>query len=269
MKRILQDGPFIIHQVSTHILSIKRFWQEVKGSICTTLRLHDTIRRKIPEGYLRGLGIENTVSAIRILDKLDKIGEKGVLSLLQSEMTLTGEVALRCLALAEIRTTDLSSIERVRALGMESALLSEGLEELEFVLNALSALPKGTILADLSIARGLDYYTGTVYETKLREFPNYPTVCAGGRYENLTGAFINRKLPGVGMTLELTRLFAKPVAEKHLRIGPKCPTQILVIFSRAERREENYRIADGKIVARWSSQDTLSWAMQVGLKVQQ
>lgn len=194
--------------------------------------------RKILEGYYRGLGIENTASAIRIVDKLDKIGEDGVLSLLQSEMSLPHEVALRCLALAAIRTTDLSFTERVQALGVESALLSEGLEELAFVFNAISALPRETLLADLSIARGLDYYTGTVYETKLREFPNYPTICAGGRYENLTGAFINRKLPGVGMTLGLTRIFAKLLAEKRLPVGPKCPTQVLVIFPRAERREE-------------------------------
>jgi histidyl-tRNA synthetase len=194
--------------------------------------------RKILEGYYTGLGIEHRASAIRIVDKLDKIGEDGVLSLLQSEMALPREVALRCLALAAIRTTDLSFTERVRALGVESALLNEGLEELAFVINALSALPKGTLLADLSIARGLDYYTGTVYETKLREFPTYPTICAGGRYDNLTGAFINRKLPGVGMTLGLTRIFAKLLAEKQLPVGPKCPTQVLVIFPRAERREE-------------------------------
>lgn len=199
--------------------------------------------RKILEGYLQGLGIENTVSAIRILDKLDKIGEDGVLSLLQSELALSREIAMRCLALAAIRTTDLSFTERVRALGVESAMLGKGLEELAFVFNELSTLPQGTILADMSIARGLDYYTGTVYETKLLEFPDYPTVCAGGRYENLTGAFINRKLPGVGMTLGLTRLFAKLVAEKRLRIGPKCPTQVLVIFPRAERREGTARTA--------------------------
>ena len=194
--------------------------------------------RKILEGYYRGLGIEHIASAIRIVDKLDKIGEDGVLSLLQSEMALPYEVALRCLALAAIRTTDLSFTERVRALGVESPLLSEGLEELAFVINALSALPKETLLADMSIARGLDYYTGTVYETKLREFPTYPTICAGGRYDNLTGAFINRKLPGVGMTLGLTRIFAKLLAEKRLPVDPKCPTQVLVIFPRAERREE-------------------------------
>ncbi len=199
--------------------------------------------RKILEGYFRGLGIEDTISAIRLVDKLDKIGEDGVLAELQSGLALPREVALRCLALATIRTTDLSFVERVQALGVESDLLNEGLEELAFVIDALHTLPRGTLLADLSIARGFDYYTGTVYETRLLEFPTIGSICSGGRYENLAGAFINRKLPGVGISLGLTRLFAKLVAEKRLRVGPKCPTQVLVIFPRAERREEAARTA--------------------------
>jgi len=200
--------------------------------------------RKILEGYFRGLEIEETISAIRLVDRLDKIGEDGVLSLLQADLALSREVALRCLALASIRTTDLSFVERVRALGVESDLLNKGLEELAFVMDALHTLPKGTLLADLSIARGFDYYTGTVYEGKLLEFPTFPSICSGGRYDNLAGAFINRKLPGVGMSLGLTRIFAKLVAEKRLRVGPKCPTQVLVIFPRAERREETARTAN-------------------------
>ncbi|HET8852835.1 MAG TPA: histidine--tRNA ligase [Ktedonobacteraceae bacterium] len=200
--------------------------------------------RKILEGYLRGLGIEDTISAIRLVDKLDKIGEEGVLSLLQSDLALPREIVLRCLALASIRTTDLSFVERVRALGVASDLLNEGLDELAFVIDALHTLPEGTLLADLSIARGFNYYTGTVYETRLLEFPTIGSICSGGRYENLAGTFINRKLPGVGISLGLTRLFAKLVAEKRLRVGPKCPTQVLVIFPRAERREEAARTAN-------------------------
>jgi histidyl-tRNA synthetase len=194
--------------------------------------------RKILEGYFRGLGIQQTTSAIRLVDKLDKIGEEEVLSLLQSDLALSSEMALRCLALASIRTTDLSFAERVRSLGVVSDLLNEGLEELAFVMNALHTLPGGTAVADLSIARGFDYYTGTVYEAKLLDFPAYPSICSGGRYDNLAGTFINRKLPGVGISLGLTRLFAKLLAEKRLQIGPKCPTQVLVIFSRAQQRDE-------------------------------
>ena len=199
--------------------------------------------RKILEGYFRGLGIDDPVSAIRIVDKLDKIGEDKVLSELQSNLNLPRELASRYLALAKIRTTDLSFIDQVQALGIKSNLLNKGLEELTFVIDALSSLPEGTILADLSIARGFDYYTGTVYECKLLEFPTYPSICSGGRYENLAGAFINRKLPGVGISLGLTRIFAKLVAEKRLKTGPKCPTQVLVIFPRAEQREEAVRTA--------------------------
>jgi len=194
--------------------------------------------RKILEGYLRGLGIEDTISAIRLVDKIDKVGEDDVLSLLQSDLALPREMALRCLAFANIRTADLSFVERVRALGVASDLLNEGLKELSFVIEALHTLPEGTLLADLSIARGFNYYTGTVYETRLLEFPTIGSICSGGRYENLAGAFINRKLPGVGISLGLTRLFAKLVAEKRLPVGPKCPTQVLVVFPRAERREE-------------------------------
>ena len=123
-----------------------------------------------------------------------------MLSSLQLELALSREVALRCLALAScIRTYDLSFVEHVQALGVESDLLNEGLEELAFVMDALRMLPRGTLLADLSIARGFDYYTGTVYETKLLEFPTIGSICSGGRYEDLAGAFINRKLPGVGI----------------------------------------------------------------------
>ena len=200
--------------------------------------------RKILEGYFRGLGIEDTISAIRLVDKLDKIGEERVLSSLQVELALSREMALRCLALASIRTPDLSFVEHVQALGIESELLNEGLEELAFVMDALRMLPRGTLLADLSIARGFDYYTGTVYETKLLEFPTIGSICSGGRYEDLAGAFINRKLPGVGISLGLTRIFAKLIAEKRLRLGSKCPTQVLVIFPRAERREEAARTAN-------------------------
>jgi len=95
--------------------------------------------RKILEGYFRGLGIDDPVSAIRIVDKLDKIGEDRVLSELQSSLNLPRELALRCLALAKIRTTDLSFIDQVQALGIKSNLLKKGLEELAFVIDALSS----------------------------------------------------------------------------------------------------------------------------------
>src|SRR5713101_3772746 len=199
--------------------------------------------RKILEGYLRGLGIDDANSVIRVLDKLDKIGRDGVLSQLQSNLGLQQELASRCLALASIRTFDLSFVEQVRALGIKSDKLDEGLEELAFVIDSLSDLPQGVILADLSIARGFDYYTGTVYEGKLVEFPSYGTICAGGRYDDLASAFINHKLPGVGISLGLTRLFAALLAEGRVKVGPKSPAQVLVVFPAAGRRDEAIQTA--------------------------
>lgn len=194
--------------------------------------------RKVLEGYFQGLGIQETIPVIRIVDKLDKIGRAGVLSQLQEQVGLPAELAERCLAIGNICTPDLSFREQVLALGVQSALLEEGLDELTFVMNELSAVPDGVMLADLAIARGLDYYTGTVYEGKLAEFPAFGTVCSGGRYENLAGTFINRQLPGVGISIGLTRLFAKLLAEEKLQVGAKSPTQILVVFPAAERRAE-------------------------------
>ncbi len=199
--------------------------------------------RKILEGYLQGLAIEDTIPVIRILDKLDKIDRDGVLSQLHSELSLTGELAECCLALASIQTTDSSFVEQVQNLGVKSDLLAEGLSELEFVMSALSDLPEGVVLADLAIARGFDYYTGTVYEGKLTDFPSLGTVCSGGRYDNLAGSFINRRLPGVGISIGLTRLFAKLLTEQKLKVGPKCPTQVLLVLFDEARRSETMQTA--------------------------
>ena len=199
--------------------------------------------RKVLEGYFTGLGIEDTIPVIRIVDKLDKIGRDGVLSQLQEHLGMQKELAERCLALGSICTPDLSFRERVRDLGVQSDLLEQGLDELQFVMEELRDVPAGVMLADLAIARGFDYYTGTVYEGKLTEFPALGTICSGGRYEDLTGSFINRKLPGVGISIGLTRLFTKLVAEQKIPVGPKSPTQVLVVFPAAERRNEAVQTA--------------------------
>ncbi|GLV60702.1 histidine--tRNA ligase [Dictyobacter sp. S3.2.2.5] len=199
--------------------------------------------RKVLQGYFEGLGIEDTIPVLRIVDKLDKIGHDGVLKQLQEQLGMQPELAERCLAIGKICTSDLSFVERVRDLGVKSELLDQGLEELRFVMSELSHLPEGVMLADLSIARGLDYYTGTVYEGKLVDFPAFGTVCSGGRYDDLTGSFINRKLPGVGISIGLTRLFAKLLTEKKIQVGPKSPTQVLVIFPSDERRAEAVQAA--------------------------
>lgn len=192
--------------------------------------------RKVLQGFYQGLGIGDPLGVIRIADKIDKIGTGGVGTLLASELGLHPEQVTACLDLAQIRGTDTSVIDDITRLGSKSDLLSEGLDELAFVLDSLSDLPVGSVVADLSIARGLDYYTGTVYEGKFADWPHYGSICSGGRYENLTGSFIRRNLPGIGLSIGLTRIFAKLVAEGLLQTGPSSPSDLLVVIPSDQRR---------------------------------
>ncbi|ARN19399.1 histidine--tRNA ligase [Piscinibacter gummiphilus] len=199
--------------------------------------------RKILQGFYQGLGIEQVTEAIRIADKFDKIGADGVLKSLVEQLNIPADVAAKCVALAQIRTGDSSFVERVRALGVQSELLETGLTELQFVIDHMKDIPAGHIWADLSIARGLDYYTGTVYECKLLDYPGYPSVCSGGRYENLVGAYLRKKLPGVGLSIGLTRIFAKLLKDGKLPVAAKSGTQLLVVYPQGADRDAVRRIA--------------------------
>lgn len=192
--------------------------------------------RKILEGYYQGLGVEKVADAIRIADKLDKIGAAGVTKQLEENLGLPTATAGRCLELAKIRTSDLAFADQVRALGVTSPVLEEGLNELAFVIEQLRGLGITAVAADLAIARGFDYYTGSVYEVKLVEFPKFGSVCSGGRYDNLAGSFIRRNLPGVGISIGLSRLFAKMLTAGRVRVGAKCPTQVLMVLPSETRR---------------------------------
>ena len=202
------------------------------GPVC----LHVS-NRKILDGYLAGLGLEDRVPVIRILDRFDKIGSDGVMKALVNELSMAEDLAAKCLALASIQTKDASFANQVRALGVDHETLTAGLDELSFVIDNLNQeLPDADILADLSIARGFDYYTGTVYEGRFTEHPGFGSIIAGGRYDDLAGSYINRKLPGVGISIGLTRIFGKMVSEGSLPVGRKTPTEILVVLPAEEKR---------------------------------
>ncbi len=192
------------------------------------VRLHVN-NRKILQGFYQGLGIDDIVGAIRTADKMDKIGTDGVLKGLVEDLGLGADVAQKCVDLALIKTEDATFVAQVRAFGVDNELLEKGLEELEFVMAELAHLPRGSVVADLSIARGFDYYTGTVYEGKLVDYPDFPTICAGGRYDNLVGSYSRQKLPGVGISIGFSRIFSKLVKEGRIKTGAKCPTQIMVV----------------------------------------
>jgi histidyl-tRNA synthetase len=189
--------------------------------------------RKIVVGFLQGLGVSDTGAVTRTLDKLDKIGPAEV------EKLIGGDVAKKCIALAQIRTSDASFAEKIAALGVQNELLQQGIDELKFVMNGLSRLPQGAVYANLGIIRGLDYYTGTVLEVKFRdkEFSSM-SVGGGGRYEDLAGSFISQKLPGIGVSIGLTRLFGLMMDKGMIKPGAKAPTQVLVVLPEEARRAE-------------------------------
>jgi histidyl-tRNA synthetase len=201
------------------------------------VRMHIN-NRKILQGFYQGLGIEDVVGAIRIADKMDKIGADGVMKGLTSELNLSPAVAQKCIDLAAIKTPDETFATLVRAFGIDNEMLEAGIEELMFVMLELAHLEKGTVVADMSIARGFDYYTGTVYEGKLVDYPDFPTICAGGRYDNLVGSYSRQKLPGVGISIGFSRIFSKLIKEGRLKLGAKCPTHIMVVCLPGTARSE-------------------------------
>jgi len=200
--------------------------------------------RKMLVGYLQALGVRDPAVVTRTLDKLDKIGAEGVLKTLQAD-GISGEVAQKALAFVEIKTPDSSFADRVRALGVSNDLMQQGIEELTFVTDNLKHLHGNGMVANLGIIRGLDYYTGTVVEARFKDSAaHWPkgtpslSIGGGGRYDDLAGSFINQKLPGIGVSIGLTRLFGLLMDQGQIRPGAKSPADILVVLPEEERRAE-------------------------------
>jgi histidyl-tRNA synthetase len=198
--------------------------------------------RKLVEGFYRGLGITDTAAVLRTVDKLDKIGPSAVHKTLTAEQGLTAAQADACLALAEISAPDGSFADRVKALGASDPLLDEGLDELTRVVEAAAEHAPGLLVADLRIARGLDYYTGTVYETQLVGHEALGSICSGGRYDDLATAG-NERYPGVGMSVGVSRLVSRLLGQKLLTASRSVPTAVLVALPAEESRPDCDRIA--------------------------
>jgi histidyl-tRNA synthetase len=198
--------------------------------------------RKVAEGFYRGLGLTDVAGVLRAVDKLDKVGPDRVRQALVEEAGADDAQARACLALAAIRTTDASFADRVRALGVEHELLDEGLLELARVVEAAAEHAPGVLVADLRIARGLDYYTGTVYETVLDGLPDLGSICSGGRYDQLASDGRN-VYPGVGLSIGVSRLVAALVGRGLSGATRSVPTCVLVAVPDEKRRAECDRIA--------------------------
>ncbi|MEH1102336.1 histidine--tRNA ligase [Micromonospora sp. CPCC 205561] len=199
--------------------------------------------RKICEGFYRGVGLTDPEAALRAVDKLDKIGPARVAELLAETAGASEAQAKACLALAEISAPDASFADAVAALGVSEPLLDEGIEELVRVVETAAAHSPGLCVADLRIARGLDYYTGTVYETQLLGYERFGSICSGGRYDNLASSGATR-FPGVGISIGVTRLLGLLFGAGALSVSRDVPTCVLVAVTNEERRGDSNRVAE-------------------------
>ncbi|MBT1003712.1 histidine--tRNA ligase [Paenarthrobacter sp. DKR-5] len=198
--------------------------------------------RKLAEGFYRGIGLTDTAGVLRSIDKLEKIGPEKVAALLKEELGATDEQADAALKLAAIRTPDTSFVQQVRALGVSDPLLDEGLDELEQVIGEASRRAPGRVIADLSIARGLDYYTGTVYETVLVGHEHLGSICSGGRYDSLASKG-SRTFPGVGLSIGVTRLVSRMLSQRFAEASRSVPTAVLVSLANDESWSEAQEVA--------------------------
>ncbi|PWH05881.1 histidine--tRNA ligase [Brachybacterium endophyticum] len=198
--------------------------------------------RKLSEGFFRSIGFADHEPVLRTIDKLPKIGPEATAQLLVQEAGATEEQARACLEFATIRTSDSSFASRVRELGGSGELLEEGIEELTAVLEKVSESVPGVMLADLSIARGLDYYTGTVFETFVTGHESLGSICSGGRYDRL--ASDNRHTyPGVGLSIGLSRLVSRLLSADLARPSRSVPTCVLVSVASEETRGRSEAVA--------------------------
>ena len=164
--------------------------------------------RKVLNGFFEAVGVEDKSMVLRTIDKIDKIGVEAVKEELL-KLSISNESVDSILNFIQIKGNNDSIVESLKALNIENDTFKEGLEELSKVVHYIRHfnVPEKNFEIDLTIARGLDYYTGTVYETILDDYPAIGSVCSGGRYDNLAEYYTTQKLPGVGISIGLTRLF--------------------------------------------------------------
>ena len=187
--------------------------------------------RKILNGLFQELNQEElSVDIMRIIDKLEKIGEENVKASL-TELGVKEDAIEKIMKFIRIDGTTDEKLQELEKLGFTSELFKQGLQELKQVVTYVRAfgVPDSNFKVDLTIARGLDYYTGTVYETFLNKYREIGSVCSGGRYDNLAEFYTDRKLPGVGVSIGLTRLFYKLNELNAIEANKKSMAELLVL----------------------------------------
>lgn len=187
--------------------------------------------RKILNGFFEYLGLsESATDVLRIIDKLDKIGIDNVKEEL---LNIVSDINIidKIIEFISIKGTNEEIINSLNNLNIDNLVFNEGINELKSVIKYLDlyGVSESNYTIDLTIARGLDYYTGTVYETNLKEYPGLGSICSGGRYDNLTEYYTSQHLPGIGVSIGLTRLFSQLKSEGIITDDKKSLIDILVL----------------------------------------
>ena len=193
-----------------------------------TIRINN---RKLLNGLFAELSLEEqSVEIMRIIDKLEKIGRENVVKCLQ-DLKVADEKIQKILNFIEIDGTTDEKLQKLENLNFTNELFLQGLNELKQVVKyvRLFGVPDSNFKVDLTIARGLDYYTGTVYETFLDDYRELGSVCSGGRYDNLAEFYTDKKMPGVGVSIGLTRLFSKLSELNILNEKDESISKVLVV----------------------------------------
>lgn len=222
-----------------HDVEVARVMAEALSALPVPKLTLQVNNRKLIEGFFRGVGAPDPAAVMRVIDKLDKVPAELIGGMLVSEAGLSAQQAGACLALADIRTPDSSFCQRVKDLGVSDPLLDEGMAELAAVVEGCASLAgdRFAVQADLRIARGLDYYTGTVFETRLAGFESIGSICSGGRYDSLASD-ARTSYPGVGISLGVTRMLIPLFARKKLGASRSVPSAVLIALPDEQHRAD-------------------------------
>ncbi|MBA2559185.1 MAG: histidine--tRNA ligase [Propionibacteriales bacterium] len=222
--------------------------------------------RKLIEGFYRGVGASEPSLVMQTMDKLDKLPAETIRALLV-ELGLSPDQAGQCLALAEITTDDTSFVDRVRDLGVEDPLLDTGLEELTAVIDGCAGVTNDRfgVSADLRVARGLDYYTGTVFETQMAGFSSLGSVCSGGRYDALASDG-STTYPGVGISFGVSRTLM-PLFQRGLLTSTRSVPSVVLVAVVDEASRDSSDVVAQRLRSRGIPTEVAATAQKYGKQI--
>lgn len=200
--------------------------------------------RKILLGFYESLKIDENkrASVIREVDKINKIFEDGVREELK-KLEINDDAINKILEFSKVKLSPKDGINYLKSFNINSELFKQGINEIETIFSLLSESTLSKFVVDLSLARGLDYYTGSIFEVKLDNYPEYGSLGAGGSYQNLCGNFINKQLPGMGASIGITRIISLLIDNKLVNLKNTL-TKVLVAVYNEEQRKECNKIAN-------------------------